>query len=111
MTSEKEERKHAIFDQMSPRQQARILRLGYERWDPFQLPKDPIDLRRDKTRRTTQELVREFLQWKGAESPGSGYARGALEICLGLINEDERFQGMFDFSCWYFELLRREGDK
>jgi hypothetical protein len=55
---EAEKRKKAIFDSMSPRRQKHILRKGYAKWDPFQEPKDPIDIRKDKTRRTTQMLVR-----------------------------------------------------
>ena len=55
-------RKKAVFDSMSDRRQKHILRKGYDRWDPFEEPKDPIDIRKDKTNRTTQMLVREFLQ-------------------------------------------------
>ena len=39
--NEYEVKKRAIFDGMSKRGQQRILRLGYENWDPFQEPKDP----------------------------------------------------------------------
>ena len=102
-------RKKAIFDKMSPRRQKHILKKGYDRWDPFQEPKDPIDIRRDPTRRTSQMLVREFLQSRPAEKYSNAYGRGVLEICLGIINDDERFVGMFEFSCWYQDLLRKEG--
>ena len=104
-------RKQAIFDAMSPRRQKYILRKGYEKWEPFAEPKDPIDLRKDKTNRTTQGLVREFLQSRGATGYSNAYAQGVLDICLGMINEDERYQGMYAFSCWYQELLQREGVK
>lgn len=102
-------RKKAIFDSMSPRRQKHILKKGYDRWDPFQEPKDPIDIRRDPTRRTSQMLVREFLQSRPVETYSNAYGRGVLEICLGIINNDERFVGMFEFSCWYQDLLRKEG--
>jgi len=59
---EAEKRKRAVFDNMSPRRQKHILKKGYDKWDPFEEPKDPIDIRKDKTKRTTQTLVREFLQ-------------------------------------------------
>ena len=59
--SEKEIRKQAIFDAMSARGQKYILKKGYDKWDPFQEPKDPIDIRRDKTKRTTQMLVRALV--------------------------------------------------
>ncbi|KPJ77646.1 MAG: hypothetical protein AMJ54_07130 [Deltaproteobacteria bacterium SG8_13] len=103
-----ERRKKAIFDSMSPRAQQRIRKKGYEKWDPFQEPKDPIDIRRDKTRRTTQQLVREFLQSRGQDPTSNSYGRGVLEIALGLVNEEERFVAMFEFSCWYRELLEKE---
>jgi hypothetical protein len=108
---EEEKRKKAIFDSMSPRRQKHILKKGYKTWDPFQEPKDPIDIRKDKTRRTTQMLVREFLQTKELHEYGNAYAQGVLEICLGIINDDERYKGMFEFSIWYDELLKREGFK
>lgn len=101
-------RKRAIFDRMSPRRQQHILKKGYESWNPFEEPKDPIDIRRDSTRRTSQMLVREFLQSRPLPEYSSAYGRGVLEICLGIINADERFLGMFEFACWYQELLRKE---
>ncbi|MBF0120392.1 MAG: hypothetical protein HQK79_16270 [Desulfobacterales bacterium] len=108
LSGEEESRKRAIFDAMSPKRQQHILKKGYEGWDPFQEPKDPIDIRRDKTNRTTQMLVREFLQTKFKENYSNEYGKGVLEICLGIINNDEKYLGMFDFACWYKELLRRE---
>jgi hypothetical protein len=106
---EVEKRKKAVFDSMSPRRQKHILKKGYEQWDPFAEPKDPIDIRRDKTKRTTQMLVREFLQTHAPENYSNAYGRGVLEISLGIINDDERFIGMFEFACWYHDLLKREG--
>ncbi len=103
------ERKRAIFDAMSPRRQKHILKRGYEKWEPFAEPKDPIDLRKDKTNRTTQTLVREFLQSRGDEGYSNAYAQGVLDVCLGIINDDERYQGIYEFSCWYQALLNREG--
>jgi hypothetical protein len=102
-------RKKAIFDMMSPRRQKHILKRGFDDWDPFQEPKDPIDIRRDKTKRTTQMLVREFLQTRTGKEYSNDYGRGVLEICLGIINEDERSRGMFEFSLWYQSLLEKEG--
>ena len=106
---EVEKRKKAIFDAMSARGQKRILKMGYEKWDPFQEPKDPIDIRKDKTKRTTQTLVREFFQAMGPEEYSNAYGKGVFEICLGIVNDDERYLGMFDFSVWYRELLKQEG--
>lgn len=108
---EAEKRKRAVFESMSPRRQKQILKKGYEQWDPFEEPKDPIDIRKDKTRRTTQMLVREFLQSRTSENYSNAYGRGVLEIALGIVNEDDYFRGMYEFACWYRELLQKEGLK
>ena len=104
-----EKKKKAIFDSMGPRGQKKIMKTGYDQWDPFQEPKDPIDIRKDKSRRTSQMLIREFLQSRTSEEYSNDYGRGAFDICMGIINDDERYKGMFDFSCWYKELLEKEG--
>lgn len=104
-----ENQKRAIFDSMSERSQKRILKKGYEDWDPFEPPKDPIDIRKDVTQRTSQALIREFLQTRGDETHSSQYSRGLVELCLGLINKEDRFLAMFEFSCWYKALLDKEG--
>ena len=106
---EVEARKKGIFDAMSPRRQKFIAKKGYDNWDPFEEPKDPIDIRKDKTKRNTQQLVREFLQSCSFEEYSNAYGRGVFDMCHGIINNDERFQAMYDFSIWYRELLLKEG--
>jgi len=106
---EVEERKKAVFNNMSPRRQKHILKKGYEKWDPFEEPKDPIDIRKDKSKRTTQMLVREFLQTRGSEGFSNNYSRGVLEMAIGIINDEERFIGMYEFALWHKELLKKEG--
>jgi len=106
---EAEERKKAVFDAMAPRRQKHILKKGYEKWDPFQEPKDPIDIRKDSTKRTSQMLVREFLQSRSSEEYSNAYGRGVLEMAIGIINDDERFIGMYEFVRWHQELLKKEG--
>ena len=108
-SEETEARKKAVFDSMSPRRQKHILKRGYDKWDPFEEPKDPIDIRKDKTKRTTQMLVREFLQSAGPEGYSNAYGRGVLEMALGIVNEDDRFIGMYEFARWHQELLKKEG--
>ncbi len=102
-------RKKAIFDSMAPRRQKQILKRGYEQWDPFLLPNDPIDIRKDQTNRTTQTLIREFMQTVDPKKYNNEYGKGAFDLCLGIINEDDRFMGMFDFACWYSALIRNSG--
>jgi len=109
LSTEEQNRKRAIFESMSARRQKQIMKRGYEKWNPFQEPKDPIDIRKDKTKRTTQMLVREFLQSRSFEDCSNSYSRGVLEISLGLVNEEDRFRGMYEFSVWYHELLKKEG--
>ncbi len=109
LSKEEQDRKRAIFESMAARRQKQIMKQGYDRWDPFQEPKDPIDIRKDQTKRTTQMLVKEFLQSRTVEDYSNAYARGVLEISLGLVNEEDRFRGMYEFSVWYHELLKKEG--
>ena len=104
-----EEKKKAIFDAMGKRGQKQILKKGYENWDPFQEPKDPIDIRKDKTKRTSQVLIREFLSNIDHDEYTNTFAQGALEMCLGIINEVEKIRGMFEFASWYKDLLKTEG--
>ena len=69
-----------VWPRLSPRRQKHILKKGFDKWDPFQVPKDPIDIRTDKTKRTTQQLVREFLQMRSGEAENNSYNRGVLEL-------------------------------
>jgi hypothetical protein len=108
-SQEAEARKKAVFDSMSSRRQKHILKKGYDKWDPFEEPKDPIDIRKDKTKRTTQMLVREFLQSRGIEGYSNAYGRGVLDMALGIVNDDDRFLGMYEFVCWHQKLLKKEG--
>ena len=109
LSPEDAKRKKAVFDCMSPRRQKHILKKGYDRWDPFEEPKDPIDMRKDKTKRTSLSLIREFLQSRPSKEYSNDFGRGAFDICLGIINKEERYIGMYEFSCWYYNLLKREG--
>jgi len=109
LNKDEEFRKKAIFDSMSPRRRKHIEKKGYEKWDPFEMPKEPIDIRKDKTKRTSQMLVREFLQSRSSEEYSNEYGRGALDFCLGIINEDDRYIGMFEFASWYIDLLKKDG--
>ncbi|MCU0558838.1 MAG: hypothetical protein MUD16_01410 [Desulfobacterales bacterium] len=106
---EAEKRKRAVFDSMSPRRQKHILARGYEKWDPFEEPKDPIDIRKDPSRRTTHQLVNEFLQSRSSEAKNNAYNRGVLEMALGIVNGEDRFRGMYEFACWHRDLLKKEG--
>ena len=111
LTGEQEALKRELYEKMSPRRRKFIDRIGYVHWDPFQKPNDPLDIRLDVTKRTTQQLVREFLQQAAVqkEQLGNDYSRGALECALGIVNRDEKYLGVFDFCLWYHSLLKEEG--
>jgi hypothetical protein len=99
--------KRTIFDKLKPRRRKFIEKIGYDAWDPFQQPQDPLDLREDASRRTGQQLVTEFLT--GQTNASEEFAKGAWELCLGVMNGSERHRGMYAFCKWYRELLTREG--
>lgn len=106
--SDEEEQKRVMFENMSPRRKRFIERIGYDKWDPFQAPKDPMDIRQDVTKRTTQELVRDFLQTRDRATLGNDYSRGVLECALGMVNKDDKFRGIYDFCLWYHRQLTDE---
>ena len=104
---EVERRKQAIFASLSARGRKYVEKIGYDQWDPFEEPKDPIDIRRDPTKRTTQQLVREFLQSRPPEAPYSNaYGQAVMEMAIGIVNDDERYQAMLEFATWYTAQLK-----
>lgn len=109
LTPEQEALKKDIYDRMNPRRRKYIDRVGYNNWDPFQKPNDPMELRTDVTRRTTQQLIREFLQSCKDERISNEFSQGALESAVGIINRDEKTLGRYAFCAWYSDLLRSEG--
>lgn len=106
LSPEQEERKKAIFDGMSARNKKKILDKGYESWDPFSRPKDPLDIRVDQGRRTAGKLARDFLQTRSHEGYSNDYGQGVWEICTGMISGKDRYRAMYEFSCWYQRLLK-----
>lgn len=101
--------KRAIYEKLSPRGRKYVEKLGYEKWDPFQEPKDPLDIRTDVTKHTTQQLVRKFLQECAPEGAGNLYGQGVLDCALGIVNKDDKYRGIFEFCLWYDKLLRQKG--
>jgi hypothetical protein len=107
--AEQEAKKKAIFDSMGKRGQKRILKFGYENWSPFADPKDPIDIRRDISKRTSQDLFNEFLASTGKIDHSQAYSEGVMEAILGIMNNNEKYIAIKDFSVWYNNLLVQEG--
>jgi hypothetical protein len=110
-SADEEKRKKAIFDGMSPRIQQRILKKGYQDWDPFMPPNDPIDLRKGKLQKTAMELTRDFFSARGPAGVSQVFGQGVWEIARGLVEEDERYLGMAAFVLWYEEEKRRLSQK
>ena len=109
LTAEEARLKREIYENMTPRRRKFVDRLGYDVWDPFQKPKDPLYFRTDRSQRTAQQLLNEFSRASGAAARDDAYRKGAAQCALGIINKDEKYQGIFDFCLWYHELLKEEG--
>lgn len=110
LTPEEEAQKRAIYESIRPGRRKFIDKLGYDNWDPFQKPFEPIDMRLDPTRRTAEQLVNEFLKSLPPDTPaGTDFAKGAWETGVGLVNGSEKFRGVLAFCVWYARLMEREG--
>lgn len=103
------ELKKAIYDKLSPRRKKFIDKIGFDNWDPFQEPKHPIDIRRDLTKRTSNQLIESFFKTIGEKKVSDAYESGIYEICVGLFTADEKYKAMFDFSIWYYNELKKRG--
>ena len=111
LTGEQEIFKRALYEKMSPRRRKFIDRIGYDMWDPFQEPKQPLDMRRENTGRTLEELVRDFMRENDGNARDDAWKKGASECALGIFRKDERFQGIYDFCLWYSGQLLERGKK
>lgn len=109
LTEEQAEFKRILYNKMNPRRRKFIDKIGYDNWDPFQAPKDPLDIRTESAGRTLQQLLAEFMAANGGKSRDQAWQAGAAECALGIIRKDGKYQGIFDFCLWYASLLEREG--
>ena len=98
---EHEMRKKAIFDTMAKRGQERILRIGYENWDPFQEPKDPRERIFSSASLKASALVKEFLQLQPAQQESAIVVKELFELCKGLLQGEARAQTILEFCNWY----------
>ena len=96
LTEEQEQLKREIYERMNPRRRKFIDRIGYDEWDPFQKPNDPMD-------------IRVFMHSLGERTEGNDFNKGALDCALGIVNRDERYLGIYEFCVWYYKLLKKEG--
>ncbi|PID78020.1 MAG: hypothetical protein CSB21_02715 [Deltaproteobacteria bacterium] len=106
-----EKRKKAIFDAMGKRAQRAIIRKGYERWNPFQGPNDPIEIRVDKTGNTVSSLVDKFFDTYPDKKENNAYRKVVENMALGVVTDDDRVNASYLFSMWYKDLLEKAGIK
>lgn len=104
-----ERKKKEIFDAMGKRSQKYIMKIGFENWNPFEEPKDPLDIRKDVSKRTVSELVHEFMITRREEKTGVAYAEGVQEMAMALMAGNDKYRGMLDYGLWYVNLLTSEG--
>ena len=108
---EEEEKKRAVFEAMSPKRQQRILKKGYENWNPFLRPKEPfeqITRRGEGDLERALELYHRFFSESRMDDHCTAYVQGVNDMCLGMVRNDDRYRGMYDFCCWYRK-KREEG--
>lgn len=98
---EREMKKRAIFDSMSKRGQERILRIGYENWDPFQEPKDPRERVFGAASAAANEVLKEFYRSKGGREESVVMHKELFELCRGLLQGEQRAKTILEFCAWF----------
>ncbi len=102
---EHESRKKAIFDSMSKRGQERILRIGYENWDPFQEPKDPRERIFGSASLQANEILRRFYQSRSDQEESAAVHKELFDLCRGLIQGEPRAGMILQFCEWYLKTI------
>jgi len=108
LTPEEEKQKRAIFEGMSPKAQERIIKKGYDEWDPFMMPKEPLAYKlkqeakgEEVTLESGHELHERFFAGRRITDYSAEYVKGVLEIAEGIFRDRDKYRAMYDFSCWY----------
>ncbi|MHC1729446.1 MAG: hypothetical protein AB9866_26165 [Syntrophobacteraceae bacterium] len=99
--AERELKKKAIFDTMGQRGQKRILRIGYENWDPFEEPKDPRERIFGSASLKAGTLIEEFYRSVGDKEESVALHKELFELCRGILQGEARAKTIFDFCNWY----------
>lgn len=100
--------KRTLYEKLSKRQRKYVDRIGYEAWEPFQMPNDPLDIRQDKSGYTAQELALMFFRELGEDVP-ENYRAAVTEFAIQLLAQPERCRPVVEFCAWYTDLLRQQG--
>ena len=93
-------KKKAIFDSMSKRGQERILRIGYDNWDPFEEPKDPRERIFGGASLKAGALIQEFYNSTGNKEESVAVHRELFELCRGLLQGESRAKVIVEFCNW-----------
>ena len=117
LTPDEEKLKRQLYERIPARRRKFIDRIGYDKWDPFPEPNDPVEIRTDITKRTAQQLLKEFMRDKNCEAallpdedkPSEAFIQGAMESAIGIVNKQDKFLGCYEFAAWYHKLLMKEG--
>jgi hypothetical protein len=104
---EREYKKKAIFDSMAKRGQERILRIGYENWDPFEEPKDPRERIFGSDSLKAGALIREYYEATGNKEESVAVYKDLFDLCRDLLHGEPRAKVVVDFCAW---LQKRIGD-
>lgn len=105
-----EEQKQHLYSKLSKRQKKYVDRIGYENWEPFQMPNDPLDIRRDDTGYTAQELALMFFR-SLPEGVNDNYKSMVNEFTVTLLGAPDRVRPLMEFTKWYLELRKQIGLK
>ncbi|WP_338667529.1 hypothetical protein [Pseudodesulfovibrio methanolicus] len=105
---EVEARKRFMYEKMSPRRRKFVDRMGYENWDPFQAPFDPIDIRVEKTGLTQTQLTQLFIRESGKHM-NQEYIDQINEFNVMLVMNFEKIRPVYDFCLWYAEHCKKHG--
>ncbi|QGY41769.1 hypothetical protein GM415_17120 [Pseudodesulfovibrio cashew] len=105
-----EERKQYMYGKMSKRRRKFVDRMGYENWDPFAAPFDPIDIRQDRTGFTSDQLSHMFVRASG-QNKNQEYIDAVNEFNVMLVMNFEKVRPVFEYCLWYAEHLKKHGVK
>ena len=97
---EYEMKKKAIFDGMGKRGRERILRIGYENWDPFMEPKDPRERIFSGASQRATAIVQEFYRSRAGAEESVSLNKELFDLCRGLLQGEERARLIFEFCTW-----------
>lgn len=107
---EVEEQKRAIYDKMNPRRRKFVDRMGYDNWDPFAKPFDPIDIRTDITGHTAHQLTHLFMSSMDKQK-NDEYLEAVNEFNVTLVMNFEKVRPLYDYCLWYEKMCKERGLK